>query len=90
MTDKDEPILRTVGDIRELLKDLPGDLPVSFSPITTAYLGANYPLRVKGIHFFKENGWSSAEPDEDGAFATIYIYEDDCTDGSSFDPPDFS
>lgn len=86
----DDKLLRTVGDIRELLKDLPGDLPIEFSPITGAYLGANYPLRVKDIKFYAEKGWRSADPDEEGAYGTIYIWEDDSTDDSSYSPPDYS
>ncbi|MEM7209599.1 MAG: hypothetical protein AAF434_17400 [Pseudomonadota bacterium] len=64
----------TVGEIRSMLHGLPDSLPVEFSPITSAFLGCEAPLRVYDISFYED--LEHAQPDDENAYACIYIRED--------------
>lgn len=68
---------KTVIELRAMLAGLPDDMPVEFSPITAAYMGANHPLRVSDMSLYDAEGHNFALPDQDGAKVTIYISEDD-------------
>ena len=71
----------TVIELKAMLHGLPDNLPVQFQPITSAYLGANHPLRVSDTHVYKD--LEHAMPGEKGAELTIYISEDRSDDHSA-------
>ncbi len=66
----------TVKEIRAILEGLPGDLPVSFYPITDAWLGLSNPLRFDEINFYTEDDGDFVLPSEPGAYAQVYLKED--------------
>jgi hypothetical protein len=65
----------TVKEIRALLEGLPDDLPVEFSPISMAWLGASKPMRFDEIHFYNAEG-GHAMPNDEGAYLDIHLVED--------------
>lgn len=68
---------KTAGEIRELIKDIPDDMPVDFSPITSAWLGTMGAMRAKEIHIYTHDGWKTSTFEDPTAKCTIYLYEDD-------------
>jgi hypothetical protein len=80
----DKHILKTVGELRKLLEEMPDEMPVQFSPITMSYLGG-YPLRPVEIRVFKDSGWSRGKPGDEGAFCNVYVYEDESEEDDEFD-----
>lgn len=65
----------TVIELRALLEGLPDDLPVEFVPITAAFLGTEFQLRVLDVHVFDERG-AFALPSAPDARLTIQVAED--------------
>ena len=69
--------MKTVGDLRKLIADLPDHMPVEFSPITNAWLGANEPMRARDIHIYDAKGWKSSTVEDPTAKVSIYLYEEE-------------
>jgi len=67
----------TVKEIKAQLDMLPDDMVVSFTPVSGAWLGTEFPMRFGGTSFFKDGGEDLALPSDDGAYCTIYLHEDD-------------
>ena len=67
---------RTVIELKAMLDCLPDDMPVEFTPITSAFLGTMGPLEARSISFFGPTRMSPlVVPSADGAKAVIYLHE---------------
>lgn len=67
--------LTTAGDIKRLLREIPNDTPVRFSPISPAWLGTDNPMRCgHEVKYYKKRG-AVARRHNKTAYAVIYIFE---------------
>jgi hypothetical protein len=71
-----EKLCITVGEIKAALRHLPDAMPVSFSPITSAWLGTSGPMRFGNEINFYTNEGESAAPYDPGARCSIFLFED--------------
>lgn len=73
--------MKTIGELRELIKDLPDHMPVNFSPITNAWLGSSDPIYARSFHIFTHDGWKYSNHEDPTAICTIYLHEELDSDG---------
>lgn len=69
--------MKTVGQLRELIKDLPDYMPVDFSPITNAWLGSSDPIYARSVEIYTHDGWKSSTVKDPTAKCSIYLYEEE-------------
>ena len=68
--------MKTAGELRELIADLPDHMPVDFAPITMAWLGSTYPIYARAIHIYSQDGWEASDSLDPTAKCTVYLYEE--------------
>lgn len=69
--------MKTVGDLRKLIADLPDHMPIDFSPITNAWLGSSDPIYARTIHIYSHDGWKSSNKNDPTAKCTVHLYEEE-------------
>lgn len=75
----------TAGELAGILALMPADMPVQFSPITDAWLGASHPMRIRREMpaIYSADGCRVALPTDEGAEMYIHIFEDDTEEGET-------
>lgn len=68
--------MKTVGDLRFLIKELPDHMPIDFSPITMAWLGSSDGIYARECHIFTSDGWKASTIEDPTAKCTVYLYEE--------------
>jgi hypothetical protein len=68
--------MKTIGQLRELIKDLPDHMPVDFAPITRAWLGSSDPIYARKVEIYTHDGWGRADVSDPTAKCTLYLYEE--------------
>lgn len=68
--------MKTLGEFRELTKNLPDNIAIEFHPITNAYLGASHPLRPREVLIFDDDG-EHCKWDSPTATMNVYLFEEE-------------
>lgn len=69
--------MKTVKDLRKLIKGLPSNMPIDFAPITMAWLGSSNSIYAREIEIYTHDDSEKSDIKDPTAKCTIYLHEEE-------------